>query len=171
MVLVVWLRNRSESFRKWMGGMHWNASVSRRRTNQMRDFCCTVGGVIGARLTQNQELPQLSSTSGDLHGSDLILIDWSSSKPLNLTSATFCTHSTHLDLKLHFKAAIWWFRLKFFSYFESICICKSFCMAASVCLNIHILKQIRSAGCTVLCVRGKYHVFSAREQFIVNDFK
>lgn len=63
----------------------------------------------GAHMTQNQELSQLWSTSWDLHGSDLIYIDWSQSKPLNLTSATFLNHSTHLDLKLHFKAMFWSF--------------------------------------------------------------
>lgn len=61
--------------------------------------------------------------------------------------------------------------IEVFSYFESICICKSFCMAASVSLNIHILKRSCSAGCTVLYVGTKYHIFSAHEQFIVNDFK
>lgn len=71
-------------------------------------LCCH-----GAFVTQNQKLSQLSSTSWDLHGSDLIYMDWSSSKPLNLTSATFLSHSTHLDLKLHFKAVFWRFWLKF----------------------------------------------------------
>lgn len=56
--------------------------------------------------------------------------------------------------------------IEVFSYFETICICKSFCMAASVYLNMHILKRICSAGCTLLYVATKYHVLSAHEQFI-----
>lgn len=73
----------------------------------MTDFWCTVRAVMGTSVTQNQKLSQLSSTSWDLRGSDLIYIDWSLSKPLSLTSATFLNRSTHLDLKLHFKAAFW----------------------------------------------------------------
>lgn len=40
----------------------------------------------GAHMTQNQKLSQLSSTTRDLHGTDLIYTDWSSSKPSHVTS-------------------------------------------------------------------------------------
>lgn len=59
--------------------------------------------------------------------------------------------------------------IEVFSYFELICICKSFCMAASVYLNIHMFNGFTLQD--VLYVATKHHVFSAHEQFIVTDFK
>lgn len=47
--------------------------------------------------------------------------------------------------------------IEVFSYFEPICICKSFCKAASVYLNIHIVSRAAT----------NYHVLSAPEQLIV----
>lgn len=74
--------------------------------------CCLPTGLqlalSGAQMTQNQRLSLLSSTSRDLHGTDLIYTDWSSSNPIKCDlSATFLyITTTNLDWKLSFLSVL-----------------------------------------------------------------
>lgn len=158
-----WLKNLIEK-RKWeLAKVDGNVLKEETKTAKLDDrfsvysSCCH-----GARMTQNQELSQLWSTSWDQHGSDLICIDRSLSKPLNLTSATFLNHSTHLDLKLHFKAVFWWFWWKFLAALKPFAYVNPKTQLWEHIYTHSISKKICSVGrtnfCTSLQILGFLHV-------------
>lgn len=169
MVLVwEWLKNVIEKWKWELPKVDGNVLKQELKTEKPDDrllvytLCCH-----GARMTQNQELSQLWSTSWDLHGSDLICIDWSPSKPLNLTSATFLNHSTHLDSKLHFKGVFWWFWLKFLVTLNSFAyVNPSAWQWKHICINfLYFTTNSRTSACDQSPITKQFH----RELLLCND--